>query len=40
MVILKSSDKVSIARIDEETKEIYRQMSQSRSVVERVSSFV
>lgn len=38
MVILKSSDKVSIARIDEETKEIYRQMSQSRSVVKSLYS--
>lgn len=33
MVILKSSDKVSIAQIDEKTKEIYRQMSQSRFVI-------
>lgn len=38
MVILKSSDKVSIAEIDEETKEIYRQMSQSRSVVKSLYS--
>ena len=38
MVILKSSDKVSIAEIDEETKEIYRQMSQSRSVVKSMYS--
>lgn len=38
MVILKSSDKVSIVEIDEETKEIYRQMSQSRSVVKSLYS--
>lgn len=38
MVILKSSDKVSVAEIDEETKEIYRQMSQSRSVVKSMHS--
>nr|DAQ63001.1 MAG TPA: acetyltransferase domain containing protein [Caudoviricetes sp.] len=38
MVILKSSDKVSIAQIDEGTKEIYRQMSQSRSVVKSLYS--
>ena len=38
MVIVKSSDKVSIAQIDEETKEIYRQMSQSRSVVKSLYS--
>ena len=38
VVILKSSDKVSVAEIDEETKEIYRQMSQSRSVVKSMYS--
>ena len=38
MVILKSSDKISIAQIDEGTKEIYRQMSQSRSVVKSLYS--
>ncbi len=38
MVILKSSDKVSITEIDEDTKEIYRQMSQSRSVVKSLYS--
>lgn len=38
MVILKSSDKVSIAQIDEKTKEIYRQMSQSRSVIKLMYS--
>ncbi len=38
MIILKSSDKVSIAEIDEETKEIYRQMSQSRSVIKSMYS--
>lgn len=38
MVILKSSDKVSIAQIDEKTKEIYRQMSQSWSVIKSMYS--
>lgn len=38
MVILKSSDKISVAQIDEGTKEIYRQMSQSRSVVKALYS--
>ena len=38
MVILKSSDKVSITEIDEDSKEIYRQMSQSRSVVKSLYS--
>ena len=38
MAVLKRSDKVSISEIDEETKEIYRQMSQSCSVIKSMYS--
>lgn len=38
MVILKSADKVSIAQIEEEMKELYHPMSRSRSVIKSMYS--